>query len=108
MSEVFRAMKTVDFEWKILSPFHVYCRSRKPKEQIKLSLQLYKIDDQYYLLDFKNLTLPPLINSTSELPEPSDNIRPDYGHSYENVGVITLQFFEQCALLIRELAVSRS
>ena len=32
MYEVFRAMKFLDFEWKLLNPYHVIVR-RRPKDQ---------------------------------------------------------------------------
>jgi len=58
MCEVFRAMKFLDFEWKMLNAYHVIVR-RKPKDgqsdTPKMSLQLYQVDQRSYLLDFKNL-----------------------------------------------------
>lgn len=58
MYEVFRAMKFLDFEWKLLNAYHVVVR-RKPEdpdqETPKMSLQLYQVDQRSYLLDFKNL-----------------------------------------------------
>ncbi|CAD5209824.1 unnamed protein product [Bursaphelenchus xylophilus] len=58
MYEVFRAMKYLDFEWKLLNAYHVVVR-KKPEdpntEVPKMSLQLYQVDQRSYLLDFKNL-----------------------------------------------------
>ena len=58
MYEVFRAMKHLDFEWKLLNAYHVVVR-RKPEDPSidmpKMSLQLYQVDQRSYLLDFKNL-----------------------------------------------------
>uniref|UniRef100_A0A915LG50 non-specific serine/threonine protein kinase n=1 Tax=Meloidogyne javanica TaxID=6303 RepID=A0A915LG50_MELJA len=60
MYEVFRAMKFLDFEWKMLNAYHVVVR-RRPKDENqemmlpKMSLQLYQVDQRSYLLDFKNL-----------------------------------------------------
>ncbi|VDL84645.1 unnamed protein product [Nippostrongylus brasiliensis] len=58
MYEVFRAMKSLDMEWKVLNPYHVIAR-RKPDNPIsdppKMSLQLYQVDQRSYLLDFKSL-----------------------------------------------------
>uniref|UniRef100_A0A914HFR9 Acyl carrier protein n=1 Tax=Globodera rostochiensis TaxID=31243 RepID=A0A914HFR9_GLORO len=58
MYEVFRAMKFLDIEWKMLNAYHVVVR-RRPKEPNietpKMSLQLYQVDQRSYLLDFKNL-----------------------------------------------------
>ncbi|KAF1746762.1 hypothetical protein GCK72_023219 [Caenorhabditis remanei] len=58
MFEVFRAMKQLDMEWKVLNPYHVIVR-RKPDapaaDPPKMSLQLYQVDQRSYLLDFKSL-----------------------------------------------------
>ncbi|CAK9302482.1 unnamed protein product [Gordionus sp. m RMFG-2023] len=57
MNEVFKAMKSLDFEWKIVNPFHLYVR-RKNKHDgnwIYLCLQLYQVDQKCFLLDFKSL-----------------------------------------------------
>uniref|UniRef100_A0A7E4ULI5 non-specific serine/threonine protein kinase n=1 Tax=Panagrellus redivivus TaxID=6233 RepID=A0A7E4ULI5_PANRE len=60
MYEVFRAMKSLDFEWKMLNAYHVIVRRKTgdPAEselKPKMSLQLYQVDQRSYLLDFKNL-----------------------------------------------------
>ncbi|ETN77901.1 hypothetical protein NECAME_10733 [Necator americanus] len=58
MYEVFRAMKSLDMEWKVLNPYHVIAR-KKPENSVvdppKMSLQLYQVDQRSYLLDFKSL-----------------------------------------------------
>lgn len=76
MYEVFRAMKSLDMEWKVLNPYHVIVR-KKPDVptadpvsctqvclyyvltvvllQPKMSLQLYQVDQRSFLLDFKSL-----------------------------------------------------
>ena len=58
MLEVYRAMKALDFEWKIINPYHVRVRktNRKNDKEVKMSLQLYQVDAKSYLLDFKSLT----------------------------------------------------
>jgi len=57
MSEVYRAMKALDFEWKIINPYHVQVRRKNPGNAkfVKMSLQLYQVDYKSYLLDFKSL-----------------------------------------------------
>ncbi len=58
MNEVYRAMKTLDFEWKVINPYHVHVRRKKSQERdhhIKMSLQLYQVDYKSFLLDFKSL-----------------------------------------------------
>jgi 5'-AMP-activated protein kinase catalytic alpha subunit len=45
MSEVYRAMKSLDFEWKIMNPYHVQVRRKNPgkAKYVKMSLQLYQV-----------------------------------------------------------------
>ena len=58
MSEVYRAMKTLDFEWKVINPYHVQVwppyfppvtskqvRRKNPSnaKYVKMSLQLYQV-----------------------------------------------------------------
>jgi len=59
MNEVYRAMKTLNFEWKVVNPYHVLVRRRNEvaKHYVKMSLQLYQVDYKSYLLDFKSLPL---------------------------------------------------
>lgn len=57
MNEVYRAMKALNFEWKIINAYSVRVR-RKNKvadRYSKMSLQLYQVDFKSYLLDFKSL-----------------------------------------------------
>jgi len=56
MYEVYRAMKQLDFEWKVINPYHVIVRKRVGDHtQPRMSLQLYQVDQRSYLLDFKSL-----------------------------------------------------
>lgn len=76
MNEVFRAMKSLNFEWKVVNPYHIRVRRLNQVAQrfTKISLQLYQVDCRSYLLDFKSEAL----------------------HNME--------FFEMCAALITQLA----
>nr|XP_039265292.1 5'-AMP-activated protein kinase catalytic subunit alpha-2-like [Styela clava] len=57
MYEVFRAMKRLQFEWKIITPYHVRVRRMNPVSGHvnKINLQLYQVDYKSYLLDFSSL-----------------------------------------------------
>uniref|UniRef100_T1JHD6 non-specific serine/threonine protein kinase n=1 Tax=Strigamia maritima TaxID=126957 RepID=T1JHD6_STRMM len=77
MNEVFRAMKTLDFEWKVM----------------KMSLQLYQVDYKSYLLDFKSLS-----SEGEEVPNASQS------DQHLACGHHTMEFFEMCAALITQLA----
>nr|QHO60637.1 AMP-activated protein kinase alpha subunit [Crassostrea hongkongensis] len=130
MHEVFRAMKTLDYEWKIVTPYHVRVRRKNPVTGrfSKMSLQLYQVDQKSYLLDFKSLsnveihesmsssssleggrmpTSPP--SSCSDLDPVSDTVllMPDEKMDIDEEQPKqhqTLEFFEMCASLITTLA----
>lgn len=76
MNEVYRAMKALNFEWKVVNPYHIRVRRLNQVTQrfTKISLQLYQVDCRSYLLDFKS-------------------------EAYH-----TMEFFEMCASLITQLA----
>uniref|UniRef100_A0AC35UC10 Non-specific serine/threonine protein kinase n=1 Tax=Rhabditophanes sp. KR3021 TaxID=114890 RepID=A0AC35UC10_9BILA len=134
MTEVFRAMKVLNFEWKMLNSFHVIVR-KKPVdpciESSKLSLQLYQVDNKNYLLDFKNLveddghennggsssrhpsismaTRPQFkkSNSLSQGPvmmEIDQNLSPPSSPVSFNKQSQTMQFFLMCSSLIETLS----
>jgi len=63
-------MKTLDFEWKVINPYHVQVRKKLDKDEeaeeagggetgeqhyVKMSLQLYQVDYKSFLLDFKSV-----------------------------------------------------
>ncbi|CAK8695443.1 5'-AMP-activated protein kinase catalytic subunit alpha-2-like [Clavelina lepadiformis] len=58
MFEVFKAMKRLAYEWRVVSTFHVKVRRVNPVTQHvnKMSLQLYQVDYRSYLLDFSSLS----------------------------------------------------
>lgn len=57
MTEVCRAMKQLDYEWKVVNPFYLRVRRKNPITglQTKMSLQLYQVDSRTYLLDFRSI-----------------------------------------------------
>ncbi|XP_030568950.1 5'-AMP-activated protein kinase catalytic subunit alpha-2 [Drosophila novamexicana] len=108
MLEVYRAMKALNYEWKIINPYHVRVRRQNVKtgKFSKMSLQLYQVDPKSYLLDFKSLTndeveqgddvimeslTPPPLSVSGAMPQQAT------GHH-------TMEFFEMCAALIIQLA----
>ncbi|KAJ1673525.1 Protein kinase, partial [Spiromyces aspiralis] len=54
MAEVFRALKQIGMQWKILNPYHIRARYVYPKTSPSLSGQEVKIDLQLYRLDSRN------------------------------------------------------
>lgn len=99
MAEVYRAMKALNFQWKVITPFHARCRcwNQVSGTTMKMSLQLYQTKDHNYLLDFKNL--PTKADDRLRILDATLNGGPEE----EDEGLHTMEFFELCALLITEL-----
>ncbi|KAJ8388486.1 hypothetical protein AAFF_G00133620 [Aldrovandia affinis] len=57
MAEVYRAMKQLVYDWKVVNPYHLRVRRKNPVTGnfVKMSLQLYQVDNRSYLLDFKSI-----------------------------------------------------
>ncbi|XP_070688709.1 5'-AMP-activated protein kinase catalytic subunit alpha-2 [Pempheris klunzingeri] len=57
MAEVYRAMRQLSFDWKVVNPYHLRVRRKNPVtgNLVKMSLQLYQVDNRSYLLDFKSI-----------------------------------------------------
>ncbi|ESO00920.1 hypothetical protein HELRODRAFT_82669 [Helobdella robusta] len=98
MHEVFKAMKTLGYEWKVITNFHVIVRRKNPVtgKYVKMGLQLYQVDGKSYLLDFKNL-------HTSEHPDALREEMEVDDQSSTGLHQI-LEFFETCSGLITALA----
>lgn len=100
MTEVFRSLKKLDFEWKVVQPFQIHARYKmnninyadeslfwqqnddyvlRQEKEVKISIQLFKIQkeesEQAFLIDIKKIQGHPLV------------------------------FIDQCSLLIKELEV---
>lgn len=110
MLEVYRAMKALDYEWKIINPYHVRVRRvnrmESDKNDIKMSLQLYQVDAKSYLLDFKSLTNEEVEQGDDVIME---NATPPNAMGIpvmpqQPTGHHTMEFFEMCAALIIQLA----
>ncbi|KAK0076920.1 hypothetical protein PV325_004702 [Microctonus aethiopoides] len=95
MNEVYRAMKSLNFEWKVINAFSVRVRhkNRINNKYCKMSLQLYQVDHRSFLLDFKSLPNEETEDYTKELVLPT-----------QSAGHHTMEFFEMCAALITQLA----
>ncbi|KAK9736818.1 Adenylate sensor of SNF1-like protein kinase [Popillia japonica] len=109
MMEVYRAMKHLDFEWKVINPYHVRVRDKNKLHgrYAMMSLQLYQVDSKSYLLDFKSLSNDETEQSNQALlgsvPTPVQmNVSTTTGNKTN--GHHTMEFFEMCAALIIQLA----
>eukprot|EP00038_Savillea_parva_P006615 m.164795 g.164795 ORF g.164795 m.164795 type:complete len:506 (+) comp12472_c0_seq1:307-1824(+) len=100
MQEVYRAMASLNFQWKVVTPFHARCRcwNQVSGSLVKMSLQLYATADNQYLLDFMSLPTSPkdalmaVGSATSKRDDAGESSNPH-----------TLEFFELCAMIISEL-----
>lgn len=107
MLEVYRAMKALDYEWKVINPFHVRVRKMNMEGHfVKMSLQLYQVDPKSYLVDFKSLT-----NEEVEQSDDMISLTPPIAGQIQQIqqpqqisGHHTMEFFEMCAKLIVQLA----
>lgn len=110
MLEVYRAMKALDFEWKIINPYHVRVRKQNARNDkfVKMSLQLYQVDAKSYLLDFKSLTNEEVEQGDDVIMESLTPPPPvgfgGMGMPNQPTGHHTMEFFEMCAALIIQLA----
>eukprot|EP00039_Didymoeca_costata_P032933 m.39939 g.39939 ORF g.39939 m.39939 type:complete len:510 (-) comp9611_c0_seq1:1400-2929(-) len=105
MAEVYRAMQELNFQWKVITPYHARCRcwNQVSGAMMKMSLQLFRVDEDNYLLDLK--ALPIRSSDRLQLLKPMDtqgfaNLEDEDG---EWSDAHTLEFFELCAMLIQKL-----
>ncbi|KAJ8942330.1 hypothetical protein NQ318_005322 [Aromia moschata] len=114
MMEVYRAMKALDYEWKVINPYHVRVRHKNVMHNrfIMMSLQLYQVDYKSYLLDFKSLSNEDIESNTGTnssildaIPTPVQ-LGLGITTSTKPRGHHTMEFFEMCAALIIQLARS--
>lgn len=105
MLEVYRAMKALDYEWKVLNPYHVRVRKKNSEGYVKMSLQLYQVDPKSYLVDFKSLTNDEVEQSDDIISLTPPNGQPQQPQQAQQItGHHTMEFFEMCASLIIQLA----
>ena len=102
MQEVYRAMASLNFQWKVVTPFHARCRcwNQVSGSLVKMSLQLYATADNQYLLDFMSLPTSPKDDLCAVVVAGDDLEREKRDKPVEPH---TLEFFELCAMIISEL-----
>ncbi|XP_031554814.1 5'-AMP-activated protein kinase catalytic subunit alpha-2-like isoform X2 [Actinia tenebrosa] len=122
MSEVYRAMIMLGYEWKLVNPFHlrVLGKNKVSGKTTKISLQLYQVDHKSYLLDFKSLASPASNEQLASFGSGKSSRRSSANSSFsslkdcanqpnEQMGNSsgshhTLDFLEMCSNLIIALA----
>ncbi|KAG0380460.1 Protein kinase [Mortierella sp. AD032] len=54
MAEIYRALSNLSMKWKIINPYHLRAKYEYAEGfEVKIELQLYKLDSENYLVDFK-------------------------------------------------------
>ena len=93
MAEIFRKLLSLNFKWKIVTPYFVRCCQVNTVSgaAVKVDLQLYQIDQKNFLLDFKCVNPPTEESSDDEVEAPCTR------H-------LAMEFFEICSQLISALA----
>ncbi|RIB06014.1 kinase-like domain-containing protein [Gigaspora rosea] len=136
MLEIYRGLKNIGMEWKTIDPFRVRSRYIYPSGlQVKIDLQLYRLDTNNYLVDFKNVgyELPSVSESTSSTSSSFESQAESFisSNQQDNVSSSSIEgkqgetpipsnilqvdgkevtsmypFFDVCTKLITELAIS--
>ncbi|KAJ3019705.1 5-AMP-activated protein kinase, catalytic [Thoreauomyces humboldtii] len=137
MMEIYKALKNIGMKWRTVDAFHIRCRYSCPSGQVvKLDIQLYQVENNNYLVDFKNATCAldlavptttpvtsPLSGVAPQIPDPAPSTpfeladistalpgspsRVGTGEGDEEESVLSVfAFFDACARLITELAIS--
>ncbi|KRX91901.1 5'-AMP-activated protein kinase catalytic subunit alpha-2 [Trichinella pseudospiralis] len=76
MIQLFHTMKSLNFEWRIINPFHVIVRRKGDLQSPKMILQLYTIERNNYLLDFTS-SVETTADTPSDLLNESNGIAAD-------------------------------
>ncbi|KAH6574081.1 hypothetical protein BASA62_002630 [Batrachochytrium salamandrivorans] len=94
MFEIYRALGNASMKWKTVDPFKIRCLHITSRgQEIKVDIQLLKIENGSYLVDFKNVA-----SNLEFIADPED----DDSHQCSKV----FSFFDACTRLITELAIS--
>ncbi|KAI8904549.1 KA1 domain/Ssp2 C-terminal domain-containing protein [Entophlyctis helioformis] len=93
MLEIYRAVNNVGMKWKTINPFKIRCIHMTTRGQnVKVDVQLFKMDNNSYLVDFRNIV------GGAEVD--------DEDHESVNHCDTVFAFFDACTKLITELAIS--
>ncbi|XP_037775905.1 5'-AMP-activated protein kinase catalytic subunit alpha-2-like isoform X1 [Penaeus monodon] len=92
MSEVYKAMKVLGFEWKVVNPFHVRVRRKNPVigSYVHMALQLYQVDYKSHLLDFKIICNEPADLVAQEKRNNQDEVQTQGHHVMESLKCVQL------------------
>ncbi|KAI8991793.1 kinase-like domain-containing protein [Mycotypha africana] len=106
MLEIFRSLQNVGMEWRTLDPYHLRCRYRYRDIGlvVKFDLQLYRLENNSYLVDFKNAGTQKIKTKKGANP-PSDKARwpvKDCSTNVEHIQSV-YPFLDVCSKLITDI-----
>ena len=58
LDKIYSVLVDLDFEWKVINEYHIQCRPKAYQlaNPQKFTIQLFKVKNKNYLLDFKKLS----------------------------------------------------
>ncbi|KAI9490838.1 kinase-like domain-containing protein [Zychaea mexicana] len=73
MLEIYRSLQNVGIEWRVIDLYHTRCRYRYESVGlvVKFDLQLYKLGNNSFLVDFKNVATTSLNGDKQQKSSPS-------------------------------------
>ncbi|KAI9330106.1 kinase-like domain-containing protein [Obelidium mucronatum] len=96
MLEIYRALQNCKMQWKSMDPFLIRVRHMAAGgQEVKLDIQLYRVEANNYLVDFK---MKPDSNSRLSSEDDLSN--------KTQTNLASFAFFDACSKLITELAIS--
>ena len=92
LRELCQALITLEYEWKVITPFHLRCRPKNDHYgKVRVALQLYEVEGRTYIVDFKCI-MPPASELADRKLEENQCPQP-----------LILDFFERCYAIIKTL-----
>ncbi|KAJ3201298.1 5-AMP-activated protein kinase, catalytic [Entophlyctis luteolus] len=104
MLEIYRALQNCGMSWKSIDPFLIRVRHvAAGKQVVKLDVQLYRVEKDNYLVDFK---MKPDAAARSAPVEEGANEDAIVVGGKVQTNLAAFAFFDACSRLITELAIS--
>ncbi|KAK3838258.1 MAG: kinase-like domain-containing protein [Linnemannia gamsii] len=110
MAEIYRALSNLSMKWKIINPYHLRAKYEYAEGfEVKIELQLYKLDSENYLVDFKYVGQQSADELARDLKQRPTHLlfpRASYQLASATKEVTSpFPFFDVCGKLITELAI---
>ncbi|KAI9314060.1 kinase-like domain-containing protein [Dichotomocladium elegans] len=108
MLEIYRSLQNVGIEWRVIDLYHIRCRYRYSELDlaVKFDLQLYRLGNHNFLVDFKNVGTTTLVGKTNESTDNHnlafDMIKNELARETENLTSV-YPFLDVCSKLITDI-----